>query len=179
MALWTAVLASFNPFANVYLSRELHVPLSHIGLVFSAAQIVQFCVGLLTPMLFRALGLIDGIVATQILTAVAIGCLAATHNMSLAIALYMGFSAMQWMSSPGLYNLLMSRVPDEERSTASSMTMFCNAVLQSGATAAAGFLFVRFGYPPVMLGIAALAVVAAVVFRSVVGPVGKPLTAQP
>jgi hypothetical protein len=59
------------------------------------------------------------------------------------------------------------------------MTMFCNAVLQSGATAAAGFLFVRFGYPPVMLGIAALAVVAAVVFRSVVGPVGKPLTAQP
>jgi MFS family permease len=179
MALWTAVLASFTPFANVYLSRELHVPLSHIGLVFSAAQIVQFCVVLLTPMLFRALGLINGIVATQILTAVAIGCLAETHNMTLAVALYMGFSAMQWMSSPGLYNLLMSRVPDEERSTASSMTMFCNAVLQSAATAAAGFLFVRFGYPPVMLGIAALAAVAAGVFRSVVGPVGKPLTAQP
>lgn len=179
MALWTAVLASFTPFSNVYLSRELHVPLSHIGLVFSAAQILQFCVVLLTPMVFRALGLINGIVTTQILTAVAIGCLAKTHNMRLAMALYMGFSAMQWMSSPGLYNLLMSRVPDEERSTASSMTMFCNAVLQSVATAVAGFLFVRFGYPHVMLGIAVLAAVAAGVFRAVVGPVGKPLRTQP
>jgi MFS family permease len=168
MALWTAVLASFTPFANVYLSRDLHVPFSQIGLLFSAAQIIQFCVGLLTPLLFRALGLIDGIVATQLLAAVAIGCLAGTQNRHVAVALYLGFSAMQWMSSPGLYNLLMTRVPDKERTTAASMTLFCNAILQSVATAGAGILFVRFGYPHVLGGIAALATVVAVLFRTLV-----------
>jgi MFS family permease len=169
MALWTAVVASFTPFANVYLSRELHLPLSRIGLVFSVAQIVQFSVGLLTPVLFRALGLVNGIVVTQLMTGVAVGCLAGTHNAQLAVVVYLLFSAMQWMSAPGLYNLLMSKVPDEERSTASGMTMFCNAVIGSAATAGAGFLFIRFGYPPVLLGIAALAVVVAILFRSLVG----------
>ena len=66
MALWAAVLAAFTPFANVYLSRDLHIPLSQIGLIFSAAQIVQLCMGLLTPLVFRGLGLVNGIVATQI-----------------------------------------------------------------------------------------------------------------
>jgi MFS family permease len=168
MALWTAVLASFTPFANVYLSRDLQVPFSQIGLVFSAAQIIQFCAGLLTPLLFRALGLVDGIVATQLLAAVAIGCLAGTRNRHVAVALYLVFSAMQWMSSPGLYNLLMSRVPDERRSTAASMTLFCNAILQSAATAGAGVLLVRFGYPHVLGGIAVLAMVVAILFRTLV-----------
>jgi MFS family permease len=179
MALWTVVLASFTPFANVYLSRELHVPLLRIGLVFSVAQILQFCLGLLTPLLFRKLGIINGIVVTQLMTAAAIGCLAGTHNTSLAIALYLGFSAMQWMSSPGLYNLLMSRVPAEERSTAAAMTMFCNALLGSAATAAAGILFTRFGYPHVLFGIAALAVAAAMLFQLLVGATDRSSSAQP
>ena len=164
MALWTAVLASFTPFANVYLSRELHVPMSRIGLIFSVTQIVQLCMGLLTPMLFRWLGLVHGIVATQVATAAAMACLAGTHDSRLAVPLYLGFSTMQWMSTPGLYNLLMSKVPDKERSTASAMMLFCNAVVGSVATAGAGILFVRFGYPHVLLGIAALAVVAAMLF---------------
>ncbi len=179
MALWTVVLSSFTPFANVYLSRDLHIPMMRIGLIFSAAQVVQLCATLLTPMLFRALGLVNGIVVTQILTAVALGCLAATQNAQLAVALYMGFFGLQWMGAPGLYNLVMSRVPDEERSTASSMTMFCNALAGAGATAGAGTLFVRFGYPHVLAGIAALAVVAAVLFRSLVGPADRRVPAQP
>jgi MFS family permease len=169
MALWTAVVASFTPFANVYLSRELHLPLAQIGLVFSVAQIVQFAVGLLTPVLFRVLGLVKGIVTTQLMTAVAVGCLAGIHNAQPAIVVYLLFSGMQWMSAPGLYNLLMSKVPDDERSSAAGMTMFCNAVMGSAATAGAGILFTRFGYPPVFLGIAALAVTAAVLFGSLVG----------
>jgi MFS family permease len=168
MALWTVVLTSFTPFANVYLSRARHVPMSRIGLIFSAAQIVQLCVILLTPMLFRALGLVNGIIATQIMTALCLGCLAGSRNTGLTVAMYLSFSATQWMSSPGLYNLLMSRVPDEERSTAASMTLFCDALVGVGATAGAGILFTRFGYPIVLAGVAALAVVAAMVFRLLV-----------
>jgi len=169
MALWTAVLAAFTPFANVYLAHQLHVPLLRIGLVFSAAHIVQLCAGLLTPLLFRKLGMVNGIVATQLATATAMACLAGIHATGLSIALYLGFSATQWMSNPGLYNLLMDQVPDQQRSTASAITMFLNALAGSGATALSGILFARFGYPPVLAGIAALAVVAAALFRSLVG----------
>ena len=173
MALWTAVIASFTPFANVYLSRDLHVSLSRIGFIFSAAQVIQLCMGLLTPLVFRGLGLVNGIVATQLATAAALGCLSLTQDSGLAIALYLAFSAAQWMSSPGLYNLLMSRVPDQKRSTASAMTLFCNALMQSFATAAAGILFAQFGYPRVLAGIATLALTAALLFRTLVAPTDR------
>jgi len=169
MALWTVVVTSFTPFANVYLSRNLHVPLLRIGLIFSAAQLVQLCVTLMTPMLFRALGLVNGIVVTQLLTAVALGCLAGTQSAQLAVPLYMGFFGLQWMSAPGMYTLLMSRVPEEEQSTASSMTLFCNALVGAGSTAGAGILFTKFGYPHMLAGIAAVAVVAAILFRKLAG----------
>jgi MFS family permease len=170
MALWTVVLTSFTPFANVYLSRNLHVPLLRIGLIFSAAQVVQFCVTLMTPMLFRAIGLVNGIVATQLLTAVALGCLAATQNAQLAVPLYLLFYGMQWMSSPGLYNMLMSKVSEEQQSTAASITLFFNALVGAGSTACAGTMFTKFGYPLTLAGIAVLAIVAAMIFRTLVGP---------
>lgn len=169
MALWAAVLASFTPFANVYLSQYVHIPFAQIGQIFSAAQVLQLCVILLTPMVFRWMGLINGIVATQFATAMAMGCLAGTHDRRLAVVFYLSFSATQWMSSPGLYNLLMSRTPDEERSTAAAITLFCNSLFQSCATACAGILFVRFGYPRVLVGLAMLALAVALLFKSLVG----------
>jgi MFS family permease len=179
MALWAAVLASFTPFANVYLARDLHIPLSQIGLIFSAAQIVQLCVVLLTPLLFRRLGLVPGIVATQVATAASLATLAVVHDVRLAVALYLSFSALQWMSSPGLYNLVMSRTPERERSAAAAMTLFCNAILQSGATALAGMLFTQFGYPRVLIGIAAFAALVALLFGTLVAPAARRAPAQP
>jgi hypothetical protein len=68
------------------------------------------------------------------------------------------------MSSPGLYNLVMNETPDAERSTAAAMTLFCNALAGSAATAGAGIMFTRFGYPPVLLGIAGIAAAVAILF---------------
>jgi MFS family permease len=164
MALWGAVVAAFTPFANVYLSRNLHIPMVRIGWIFSIVQVMQFCMGLMVPILFRYLGLVNGIVATQITAAVVLGCLAGAHDSTLAIILYLIFSAAQWASSPGIYNLLMSETPDRERSNAAAMAMFGNALAGSIATAAAGVLFTRFGYPPVLLGIAVLALGVALLF---------------
>ncbi len=170
MALWTIVLTSFAPFASVYLTQNIHIPFAQIGLIFSAAQMIQLCVILMTPLVFRWLGLVNGIVATQVVTALTFGCLAGTHNREMTIALYLSSTALQWMSSPGLYNLLMSRTPEGERSTAAAMTLFCNALFQSCATAGAGILFTQFGYPRVLVGIAALALVAALLFKALIAP---------
>jgi MFS family permease len=164
MALWSAVLAAFTPFANVYLSRDLHIPMERIGLTFSAIQAVQLCMGLLTPLVFRVLGLVNGIVATQLVAAVSLVSMAGARHGRLAIALYLTFSAAQWMSSPGLYNLLMNETPDRERSTAAAMTLFCNALAGAAATAGAGILFMRFGYPPVLSAIASMAAAVAILF---------------
>jgi predicted MFS family arabinose efflux permease len=120
-------------------------------------------------MLFRSLGLVNGIVVTQLLTAVALGCLAGTQSAQLAVPLYIGFFGLQWMSAPGMYNLLMTRVSEEEQSTASSTTLFCNALVGAGSTAGAGILFTKFGYPHMLAGIAAVAVVAAMLFRKLAG----------
>src|ERR1700728_2227625 len=170
MALWSAVLAAFNPFANVYLSRELHVQMTQIGLVFSIVQVLQFCMGLLTPFVLRALGLVRGIVATQILAAIVLAVMAGARNAHLAVALYLTFAAAQWMSLPGLYNLLMNETPDSDRSTASALMMFFNALAGSVATATAGVLFTRFGYPRVLLGLAILALAVALLLRLLIAP---------
>jgi predicted MFS family arabinose efflux permease len=170
MILWTAVLTSFAPFSGVYLSQGRHIPLARIGLIFFVAQLVQSGLGLLSPIVFRRLGLLKGIVATQLVTAVALGFLAETKDGWLVAPLFIALTAIQWMNTPGLENLLMSGVPDEDRSTASSMMMFCNAVVAAGATSGAGILFGQFGYPRVMLGVSALAVAAAILFGALVSP---------
>jgi MFS family permease len=165
MALWAGVLAAFTPFAVVYLEHDLRVSMSSVGLIFTAVQLVQFFMGLATPYLFRKLGLMNGILVTQLAAAMTLGLLAAAHGQALAIALYMTFSAAQWASAPGLYNLLMDCLPDADRSTGAAMTMFTNALCGAGATALAGALFTRFGYPPVLLGLAVAATGVAMLFR--------------
>lgn len=167
MSLWSMVLASFTPFANVYLSTHLHIPMVRIGVIFSIAQIVQLCMGLVTPFVFRWLGVVRGIVIIQVTTGLVLGTLALTHDARFAVVLYLIFSAVQWMSSPGLYNLLMSRTPDSERGTAAAMTLFCGAVVSSAATAGSGALFTRVGYPLTLLGIAVLAITVAFVMQLV------------
>ncbi len=179
MALWSAVQAGFTPFANIYLSIDLQIPMTQIGLIFSTVQIVQFCLGLIAPFVFRALGLVNGVAATQIFAAIALGCLAGTHNSNLAILSYLIFAAAQWMSAPGLYNLLMNETPDKDRSMASAMTMLCNALAGSAATAGAGILFTSFGYPRVLFGIAGLALAVAALFRLMIRSAKAGVVSQP
>ena len=170
MALWSAVLAAFTPFGNIYLTRDLHISMAKIGLIFSAVQVIQLCMGLATPVIFRALGLVNGIAVTQIAAAVVLGLLAGVTNGKLAVALYLTFAAAQWMTLPGLYNLLMNETPDGDRSTAAALMMFFNSLAGSVATAAAGVLFARFGYPRVLLGLAIVALAVALLLRLLIAP---------
>jgi MFS family permease len=179
MALWSAIMASFPPFANIYLSRQQHVPLVQIGVIFSTAQILQFCMGLVAPVILRWLGLVNGIVAMQIFVAVALGAMDVAGHGSPVIAFYLAFAGTQWMSSSGLYSLLMNKSQDKNLSTASAMTIFCNSLAGAGATAGAGILFTRFGYPVVVAGIAAFAFTVAILFRVLLGYANSGTPAQP
>jgi MFS family permease len=169
LMLWSVVLASFTPFANVYLERNLHLSLEKIGLVFAVSQGLQLCAILFNPLLFRVFGMVSGIAITEVATAAAMGAMAVAPGLRLSIGLYLTFTALQWMSAPGLYNLLMDRTPERERSTAAAITMFTTSLVSSGATTAAGFLFAKAGYPRVLLGIAAFAMGVAALCRVLLG----------
>jgi predicted MFS family arabinose efflux permease len=99
-----------------------------------------------------------------------LGLLAGVTNGKLAVALYLTFAAAQWMTLPGLYNLLMNETPDGDRSTAAALMMFFNSLAGSVATAAAGVLFARFGYPRVLLGLAIVALAVALLLRLLIAP---------
>ena len=165
LMVWSVVLAAFTPFANVYLAHNLHFSLEKVGLIFAVSQGLQLCTVMSNPVLFNAFGMVRGIAFTELATASAMGAMALTPNLPLSVGLYLTCSALQWMSAPGLYNLLMDHTPESERSTAAAITMFLTSLVSSGATAAAGFLFARAGYPRVPFGVAVLAAGVAALCR--------------
>jgi hypothetical protein len=77
--------------------------------------------------------------------------------------------ALQFMNEPGIYSLLMDRIPPGERSGASASTFFVSNACQAMASAAMGVAIVRFGYSAALLGIAGLAVAATLLFARLSG----------
>ena len=164
MAVWALVTGSFPPFANVYFVHHLGLSLQKVGFVFSLSQLVQFMAVLGAPLLFRRTGLVRGVVLTQIATAAALASLAFIRGASGAVWLYAAYMAIQYMNEPGIYSLLMDQIPPGERSNASASTFFVTSACQALASAVMGAAIVRFGYPPVLLGIALLALAATAMF---------------
>jgi hypothetical protein len=164
IAVWALVTGSFPPFANVYFVHHLGLSLQKVGFVFSLSQLVQFLAVLGAPLLFRRTGLVRGVVLTQIATAAALAFLAFIRGSTAAVWLYAAYMASQYMNEPGIYSLLMDQISPGERSNASASTFFVTSACQALASAVMGAAIVRFGYPPVLLGIALLALAATAMF---------------
>jgi MFS family permease len=158
---WNIVTGSFPPFAAVYLQQYLRIPLRHVGVIFSASQLIQFGAVLLAPFLYRRIGTVAGIACAQAATGIALFCLASQSAVPLSVALYLGYMGVQWMSGPGIYSFLMENIPEEERSTASAIQNMSGAICQAMTAVVTGSCIVRLGYPAVLLGSSGVAVVAA------------------
>jgi predicted MFS family arabinose efflux permease len=165
MALWSSLLAVFTTFSGVYLEKERHLSLASVGLIFSFSRLVELLSGLTTPLVLRALGILKGILATQVATALLLASMVIIGNPAWCVAFFLGYSAAQWMSSPALYTLLMNEVPEEDRASAAAMTMFTSSLVTAGATSAVGVLLVRYSYTPVLIGIAGFEAALAILFR--------------
>lgn len=168
IAIWSLVTGSFGPFANVYFAKHLQMPLPQIGFVFSVSQIMQVAAVLLAPLVFRRFGLVTGIVYMQVATASALASLALFHGVVEASFLYVGYTAFQWMSEPGMYSLLMDRLPPGDRSDASAWNVLVTSSAQAIAATLAGAAFVRFDYPVVLMIVAGIALAAACSFHLLV-----------
>lgn len=169
--LWSLVTGSFTPFAAVYLQQHLKIPLTNVGIIFSASQLAQLAGALLAPFFFRKLGTVVGIMCMQLATAVAAFALGSTQDVPASVFLYLGFASLQFMSGPGIYSLLMSRLPAEDRSTASAMQNMTGALSHAGVAVITGIMVVRYGYPKVLACNAGVAVAAALLLFLLLGSV--------
>jgi MFS family permease len=166
-ALWNVVTGSFPAFGGIYLQQILHIPLGRVGAIFSASQLMQFVAVLSAPILFRRFGLGWGIAVAQAATGLFLVLMGSTAMLPAAICFYLAYNAMLFMSGPGIYNLLMNRIPEEERSTASAMQNLSGAICQAATQAVTGICIVKVGYRPVLLGNATFAMVAAMLFLAI------------
>ena len=162
-ALWSIVSGSFIPFAPIFFHKNLDMSLQNVGMIFSASQLAQFCAVLISPMLFRKVGSVLGIIVLQIAAGSTILALGFGHRTSFAIACYLVFTAVQFSAGPGFYGLLMSRVPESDRSSASGVQNITGALSQAGSAALTGTLIFHDGYGLVFRANAALALFAALV----------------
>jgi len=169
IALWSLAIAAFTPFFNAYFSQYLRMPLKQIGVVYSASQLSQVLAILAAPVIFRKYGLVTGIMYTQIAAATGLACLAAVHGASTAAIIYVGYTGFQWMSEPAMFSLLMNNLAPSERTGGSALNFLVTNVSSAIAAAAAGASFARFGYPAVLSVTAGVALVAAFMFRFMLG----------
>jgi MFS family permease len=187
MAVWGLVTGALPPFANVYFVHHLGLSLERTGFVFSISQLAQFLATLGAPLLFRRAGLASGVMLTQFATAVSLVWLSVVHSAQIATYIYWAYMAVQCMNEPGIFSLLMASTPEHQRSRASAATFFVFSASQAAASLALGTAIVRFGYSYSIAAIAALAVLAAILFRRLSeqavqksSPLpGSPATTQP
>lgn len=182
IALWSLAVGAFSPFFNVYLSQHLRLPVKQIGTVFSGSQLVQVAAMLLAPLVLKKFGLVTGIMYTQIAAALALATLAVVSGPSTAAAVFMAYTAFQWMSEPGMYSLLMNQVTPAEQTGASALNFLVINVSQAIAAVVSGAAFERLGYPAVLGVIAAVGLFAAGAFRLLLGrttaPASQPVAAR-
>ena len=166
VAVWGVVTGSFSPFFNVYFAQHVHMPVEQIGAVFSVSNISQVVAILGAPWLLRKFGLIRGTSYMQVATAIGLAMLALVHSAVPAAAVYILFSAVQWMSEPGMETLLMNKMAPAERGGASALNLLVSSGVGAATALAAGAAYARYGYPAVLTGIAIVALIAAVLFRT-------------
>jgi hypothetical protein len=164
-AVWNLAVGAFNPFFTAYFSRHLNIPVSQIGIVFSAAHAAQLGGLLLAPAILKRMGMVPGIAGTQLGVAAALGLLAlGPRTVWAAGAVYMAYTAFQFMSEPGTFTLLMTQVETNERAGVSALSFFTTSASQATAAAVAGMAVTRYGYPVVLSTAAGVAALAAFLF---------------
>jgi predicted MFS family arabinose efflux permease len=171
---WSLALGCIDPFLNAYLARAVGADVSQIGWLFSASHFVQAAAVMLSPLILSRFGLVGGVVSMQLATAVALASLTSGPPLVAAGVLCAMYKSFQAMCEPGTFSLLMGKVSASERSGAAALNFLVLFCTQAAAAAAAGAAISRLGYSVVLWSAAALAVVAAVMFRGLLEDVESP-----
>lgn len=164
IGVWSFATGLFNPLFNAYFARQFHMSVESIGTAFSVAQAAEVVAMMAAPFMLLRLGLTRGVAIMQLASAAALGLLTRAPVALVGVALYAAFASFQYMSEPGIYSSLMSRVLPERRSGASALNFLVIFAGQALAASAAGVIVARAGYRPMLVAASILAAVAAWLF---------------
>ena len=164
IGVWSLATGAFNPLFNAYFERRFHLSLESIGMVFGLSHMGQVATVLLSPLVFRRLGLVRGVACMQLTTGLVLGSMAASPTAYVAAALYVAYMSFQFMGDPGTSSLLMNSVKPAQRSGAAALFFLAAYLTQAVAATASGAVVARYGYPPMLAAASVLAVLAAFLF---------------
>ncbi|MEI9970351.1 MAG: hypothetical protein WDM87_17680 [Terracidiphilus sp.] len=179
MALWAAVTAAFTPFANVYLSKDLHLPMSQIGLIFFCGAGHSVVYDLADAVGLSPDGPGEWHRRNTGCHSAALACLAATQDRRLTIALYLSFSAVAMDER----SRAVQRADEQSSGRGAQLGIGNDALLQRAAGVrrygGRGDTVCSVWIPARAFGIAVLAITAAILFGTLVSQAGRRTPAQP
>jgi hypothetical protein len=162
---WQLAIGAFNPFFNVYFSRQLKMPLEQIGSVFAGSQFLQAIAVLVVPLALKRFGLASGVAVFQAATATCLVMIAAAGSPWSAALLYASYMSFQAMAEPGLFTMLLNRVGISEQGGASALLFLVMFSCHAIAAPLAGSALALLGYERLLVAAATLAFLAALLSR--------------
>ncbi|MDL2248593.1 MFS transporter [Tyzzerella sp. OttesenSCG-928-J15] len=128
------------PFFNVFLSDSFNATNEEISMITMGSRIVLTIGTLLSPLLLKKFGRMKSIIITQVLSIPTLVAITWSPNVAAVALLYWVRTALMNMSSPISNSMAMELVPDDLRSTSSSMIHMADSVGRSAAQIGGGWI---------------------------------------
>ncbi|TYB31355.1 MAG: MFS transporter [Candidatus Mcinerneyibacterium aminivorans] len=111
------------PFMNLYFRNEFNLGSDRIGLFFSILRIFMFIGMMSAPLISQKIGMIKGIVLTQLLSLPFMLTMALTNHLTLAVGAFFLRTTLMNMNQPMNRNFTMEIMEKDEQPMTHSLTM--------------------------------------------------------
>ncbi len=152
------------PFLNLYFRDRFALSPAAIGLLFAAMQGFMVAGNLFGPAVSRRLGLVRGVVVTQLASVPFMALLALSGSLPIVVAAFFLRGALMNMNQPLTSHFAMEVVPEREHAITNSLLSLSWFVAWSVSADIGGALIERTGYTPPLLIAAFLYVAASVLY---------------
>jgi predicted MFS family arabinose efflux permease len=152
------------PFLNLYFRDRFGLSEAKIGLLFSAMQAFMVAGNLFGPAVSRHMGLVRGVVATQLMSVPFMVALAVSSWFPLVAASFFLRSALMNMNQPLSSHFAMEVVPKRDHAITNSLLSLSWYLAWSVSADVGGALIERKGYTEPLLIAAALYVAASALY---------------
>ena len=152
------------PFLNLYFRDRFGLTAGAIGILFAFMQGFMVLGNLFGPAVSRKLGLVRGVVATQLASVPFMVLLAVSHSFPLVVASFFLRGGLMNMNQPLTTHFAMEVVPEREHAITNSLLSLAWFVAWSVSADIGGALIERRGYTEPLLLAAALYVIASILY---------------
>jgi predicted MFS family arabinose efflux permease len=152
------------PFLNLYFRDRFGLTPAGIGALFAVMQGFMVLGNLFGPAVSRRLGLVRGVVATQLASVPFMVALALSHSLPVVAASFFMRSALMNMNQPLTTHFAMEVVPEREHAITNSLLSLTWFLAWSVSADIGGALIERRGYTEPLLLAALLYVLASILY---------------